>query len=69
MGEFQPTGKYRQGQYGEFENVDEFKDKLRRDLARCLPTGGQTVTPAQGGFDFDGYRLRFGYERKWVSRT
>ena len=65
QGEFKPGGKYQEGQYDRFVSIEDFKDKLRRHLAPFLQKGDQSVTPPSGGFDIDGYRLRFGYEPKW----
>ncbi|MBZ5623836.1 MAG: NACHT domain-containing protein [Acidobacteriia bacterium] len=61
--EFRPGGRYEQGQYETFSKIDDFKDKLRQHLSRQLPLHGNAAPSS--GFDFDGYRTRFGYAPKW----
>jgi hypothetical protein len=61
--EFRPGGRYGQGLCEDFKSIDEFKDKLRQHLSGYLPSRG--IAAPSSGFDFDGYRTRFGYAPKW----
>lgn len=64
--EFNPKGKYKHGTYETFTTEDDFKDKLRVQLARHLPTASNAPPPtAASGFDFEGYRAQFGVAPKW----
>jgi len=63
--EFQPGGRYQEGKYSTFGNIEEFKDKLQQHLPEHLPKGLQLPPPLPGGFDIEGYRTSFGYEPKW----
>jgi len=52
--EFQPGGKYQQGQCDTFVTTEEFKEKLRRHLPQHLAKGRRSVAPSSGKFDFGG---------------